>query len=162
MSSVGIPTRDLRQVLESVKQALANPSLAEKLLQLCERNEAVLASVREEQGELACQRAEYKRDLARASQEHNERIARERAEWAEEAKSRRTKLAHDEYEAARRREQAEKDEQEAAARAQRELATLQRQWERNPDELMKRMTVLIASRLEARVVGQAEQQQTAA
>jgi hypothetical protein len=102
--SVGIPTRDLRQVLESVRVALANPQLATRLLELCERNERVLASVREEQGELACQHEQHKRRLAEAKREHDERIAREKAEWAEQASIRHKALAAAEHAAARRRE----------------------------------------------------------
>jgi hypothetical protein len=51
----------------------------------------------------------------------------------------------------------------AAAVGQRELATLRRQWERNPDELLGRLRELIVSRLDAvQVAAQAEQRPTAA
>jgi hypothetical protein len=158
--SVGVPARDLKMVLGAVKAALENPTLAERVLELVERNERILASVREEQGELAIARQEHARDLAQASKEHDERIARERAEWAAEAQNRRRRLELDEYEAARRKEQAEQRQQTAAAVADRDLAALQRQWEKDPDELMVKIRALVVSRLNA--AGQAEQQQSAA
>jgi hypothetical protein len=158
--SVGIPTRDLKSVLTAVKDALANPSLAERVLELVERNERVLESVRLEQSELAIARQEHARDLAKASQEQADRLQRERNEWAAEAQNRRRRLELDEYEAARRKEQAEQRQQTAAAVADRELAALQRQWQRNPDLLMKQVHELIVARLHA--AAQAEQRPSAA
>jgi hypothetical protein len=161
--SVGIPVRDLRAFLDAAKAAVENPALAERLLQLCERNERVLESVRLEQSELACLRAEHERDLRQKSEEQAERLARERAEWAQEAAARRKRLEIDEDEIMRRRERAEQARQTAAAVAQRELTALQRQWQRDPDELMRKIHELVASRLDAaQVADQVEQRPTAA
>jgi hypothetical protein len=113
--SVGIPTRDLRQVLESVRVALANPQLATRLLELCERNEAAVERFREEQYELMCRKSEHKEFLARAGREHDERLRAERDAWDRELAERRRRLQMEEDEAARRREAADKDRQAAAA-----------------------------------------------
>ena len=115
MSSVGIPTRDIKSVLSAVQNALANPELATKLLQLCERNERAVERFREEQHELECRRSEHKQFLARAGREHDERLAMERLAWEREVAERRRRLEIDENESARRREWADKDRQAAAA-----------------------------------------------
>jgi colicin import membrane protein len=148
--------------LDAAKAAVANPETAARLLALAERAENATEQYRLEQAELALQRSEHARDLARASQEHAERLQRERAEWAQEASIRRKALEAAEHEAERRRD-AEKDRQQVAeAKAQRELAALQRQWERNPDELMRKIHELVSSRLDSQVAAQAEQRPTAA
>jgi hypothetical protein len=119
MMAVGIPVRDLRQVLESVKAALENPQLATRLLELCERNEAAVERFREEQFTLQCMRDEHKRFLARQGQEQVEELRRARDDWSREESSRRERLEKDEDEAARRREWADKDRRAAAELRQR-------------------------------------------
>jgi hypothetical protein len=140
--SVGIPTRDLRMVLDSVRDALANPQLATKLLQLCERNEAAVERFREEQFELRCMRDEHKQFLARAGKEHDERLRAAKDACTREETQRRARLEMDEAEAARRREAAGKDREAAAAlrcklerkfaSAHTALGEFQQQWEQDP------------------------------
>jgi hypothetical protein len=102
-------------VLDAVRDALANPSLATRLLQLCERNQRAVERFREEQNELACLRAEQERRLAQASQEQADRLRAEKDAWTRELAERRKRLELDEDEAARRREAAGKDREAAAA-----------------------------------------------
>jgi hypothetical protein len=140
----GVPVRDLKLVLGTVKQALSDPTLCDRLLALCERNEKTLESIRTEQHELMCLKSEHRQFLARAGKEHDERLRNERLEWEREEAQRRARLEMDEAEAARRREAAGKDREAAAAlRCKLEqkfapvhtaLGEFQQQWEQDPAE----------------------------
>jgi hypothetical protein len=98
----GIPARDLRQVLESVRVALENPQLASRLLQLCERNELAAARYREAEAELALERAAHQRRLAEMSEASREEIERERAEWRIEQARERAALEKERADLSRR------------------------------------------------------------
>jgi hypothetical protein len=110
----GVPVRDLKLVLGTVKQALSDPTLCDRLLALCERNEKTLESIRTEQHELMCMKSEHRQFLARAGREHDERLAREKLEWEREEAQRRARLQVEEDEIARRREFAVRDREAAA------------------------------------------------
>ena len=111
----GIPARDLRQVLESVRVALENPQLASRLLQLCERNELAAARYREAEAELALERAAHQRRLAEMSEASREQIERERAEWSVELAQARRELEKEKDDLLRRRAWAEKQHRLAPA-----------------------------------------------
>jgi hypothetical protein len=104
----GIPQRDLKLFLEAVKEAMANPAVVERMLRVCERNEAAVARFQQEQGDLHLARQEHGRELARMSREHEERLARERAAFDAEVARRRLALEVDEAEAGRLRELAQR------------------------------------------------------
>ena len=104
----GIPARDLRQVLESVRVALENPQLAARLLALCERNELAAAHYREAEAELALERAAHQRRLAEMSEASREEIERERAEWRIELAQARRQLEAEQNAFQRRRSWHEK------------------------------------------------------
>jgi hypothetical protein len=110
----GVPVRDLRMVLDSVKAALENPGLATKLLQLCERDEDVLTAIRDEEHQLRCMREEHRLYLSRAGKEHDQELQRQRDEWSRELAEARKRLAIDENETARRRESVNRDREQAA------------------------------------------------
>jgi hypothetical protein len=144
-------------VLNAVHEALANPSLAERLLALCERNERAVEQFRAEQNELACLRAEHERRLAQTRRENDERLAKARAEWAAEEAARRKILEAAEAEATRRREFAAKDREAAAALrckleqkfapAHRALGEFQQQWKQDPNLTAERAREKAAARV---------------
>jgi hypothetical protein len=111
----GIPARDLRQVLESVRVALENPQLAARLLALCERNELAAARYREAEAELALERAAHQRRLAEMSEASREQIERERAERRIEQTRERAELEKERGDLERRRAWAEKQHRLAPA-----------------------------------------------
>jgi hypothetical protein len=114
-SMSGIPARDLRQVLESVRVALENPQLTARLLALCERNELAAARYREAEAELALERTAHQRRLAEMSEASREQIEREKAEWQLELAQARRELEKERGDLQRRRAWAEKQQRLAPA-----------------------------------------------
>jgi hypothetical protein len=94
----------LKTFLSAVVEAMRNPRLVTRLLQLCERNERAAEEFRREAAELSCLRVEHDRHLAETSREQEERLRVARARWSAEEEGRRARLERDEAEILRRKE----------------------------------------------------------
>jgi hypothetical protein len=108
MSGVGIPTRDLKMVLGTVKAVLENPELGNRLLELCVRNERALESIRDEQHQLACQKSEHQQYLSRAGRAHDAELKAQRDAWTRELSEQRKSIERDMNEAERLKERLER------------------------------------------------------
>jgi hypothetical protein len=101
--SGGIPTRDLRAFLAAAVEVMRDRGLVEELLRLCERNERALEMVQSERAELAIEKEEVRRGIARERADQEERLRVARVQWANEEALRRKKLDAAECEFERKR-----------------------------------------------------------
>jgi hypothetical protein len=109
--AVGVPVRDIKAVLSSVRAVLSDPMLAFHLLELCERNERAVEEYRLLLSDVA-------RDRARLVEERKASaaaIAEERRAWDRELAQARKALAIDLDDVARRRAVVNQDREHAAA-----------------------------------------------
>jgi hypothetical protein len=113
------PTASDLSVLGALLELLRNPEKAaasvRELTAAAERNEAALASIRQEQQELARMRAEQGPALERERKEFDALLDRERVVWREEQTRRQAQLEIWEQQAKEALEQAERDRNVAAA-----------------------------------------------
>jgi hypothetical protein len=99
----GIATRDLKAFLAAAVEAMRDSGLVERMLAAAEKNERAAEEARRQLGELAIEREETRRTIARERSEHEERLRSERQAWASEEALRHRKLESAEAEVARKR-----------------------------------------------------------
>jgi hypothetical protein len=100
----GIATRDLKQFLSAAVEVMRDPGLVERVLAACEKNERAAEEAQRELGELAIEREETRRRLARDREEQEEALRAARQAWVSEEALRRKRLEAAEAEVARKKE----------------------------------------------------------